>query len=404
MSAGIVIVGGGQAAVSAAAKIREIDKDVPVTLICGEPVLPYQRPPLSKKYLSGDMPLDRLILRPQDWYDENSIGVELGVEVVAIDPAERMLSLADDRDIPYDQLLIATGSAVRRLSEKLGGALDGVHYLRTTSHADNLRDILKPGCKALIVGGGYIGLEVAAVVAQAGASVVVVEMGERILQRVASAETSDYFRDLHTSNGVKILEGIGLDHLVSTDGKVTGAALSNGETMEVDCVLCGIGIMPCDELAKNSGLEVNNGIVVDANCRTSDASIFAAGDCASFAYKGEVIRLESVPNAINQAEIAVANMLGQSEEYIATPWFWSDQYNVKLQIAGLNTGYDSVVVRAGRREGAQSIWYYKGDDLLAVDAMNDAPSFMIARKVLEAGLSIPREVVADPQSNLKEYM
>lgn len=404
MSAGIVIVGGGQAAVSAAAKIREINKDIPVTLICAEPVLPYQRPPLSKKYLSGDMPLDRLILRPQDWYDENSIGVELGVEVVAIDPAERMLSLADDRDIRYDQLLIATGSAVRRLPDKLGGALDGVHYLRTTSHADNLRDILKPGCKALIVGGGYIGLEVAAVVAQAGASVVVVEMGERILQRVASAETSDYFRDLHTSNGVKILEGVGLDHLVSTEGKVTGAVLSNGETMEVDCVLCGIGIMPCDELAKSSGLEVNNGIVVDANCRTSDTSIFAAGDCASFAYKGEVIRLESVPNAINQAEVAVANMLGQSEDYVATPWFWSDQYNVKLQIAGLNTGYDSVVVRAGRREGAQSIWYYNGDDLLAVDAMNDAPSFMIARKILEAGLSIPREVVADPQSNLKEYM
>lgn len=404
MSAGIVIVGGGQAAVSAAAKIREIDKNIPVTLICGEPVLPYQRPPLSKKYLSGEMPLERLILRPQDWYNDNSISLNFGVEVAGINRENCTISMVDGGELPYKKLLITTGSIVRRLPEKLGGELVGVHYLRTTNHAENLQGILKPGCKALIVGGGYIGLEVAAVAAQAGASVVVVEMAERILQRVACAETSDYFRDLHIKNGVTILEGVGVKHLLSRDGKVTGALLSNGEELIADSVLCGIGILPCDELAKTAGLDINNGIAVNANCRTSDENIYAAGDCASFTFGGNTIRLESVPNAINQAEIAAVNMLGAGLEYQAKPWFWSDQYDVKLQIAGLNRGYDNVIVRAGRREGAQSIWYFEGDSLLAVDAMNDAPSFMIARQILDAGKSIARDVISDPQSNLKDYM
>lgn len=401
MTTHYVIIGGGQAASSAAAKLRDLNGDVDITMICGEPVLPYQRPPLSKKYLSGEMPLDRLVLRPQDWFDDQRVGVKTGVLVEAIDRDEKSILCSDGAKISYDKLLIATGSAVRKLPEKIGGSLSRVHYLRSTQDADHMAPYVTSGGRMVIVGGGYIGLEVAAVAKNAGMSVTVIEMAPRILQRVAAPETSDFFRKLHKQNGVEILEGVGLEKLEEAE-KAIVARLSNGTSLEADIAVCGIGIVPEVALAEKCGLTLDNGIAVDDYCRTDDPDIYAAGDCASFVFKDVRIRLESVPNAINQAEIAAQNMLGDQVAYLATPWFWSDQYDVKLQIAGLNMGYDETVVRPGKREGAQSIWYFRAKSLLAVDAMNDAPAFMMARRILENGGGITPEQAADPSTNLKE--
>ncbi|MEP0944446.1 MAG: FAD-dependent oxidoreductase [Rhizobiaceae bacterium] len=404
MSEGVVIVGGGQAAASAAAKLRELDKDVAITLICGEPVLPYQRPPLSKKYLSGEMPIERLILRPQEWYDEQNIHVRCGRYVKSINRAEKLVKLAGGAQLPYDKLLLTTGSTARLLPASMGAEARGVHYLRATDHADGMRPVLVRDRKLVVIGGGYIGLEVAAVAAQMALDVTVVEVAERILQRVASPATSDFFRNLHSENGVEILESTGLKEIMVSGGRLGGVTLEDGTSLDADMVLVGIGVLPHAELAEDCGLKVDNGIVVDAYCATDDPDIFAAGDCASFPYNGTHIRLESVPNAIHQAEVAAQNMLGANLTYQATPWFWSDQYEIKLQIAGLNTGYDSTVSRPGKREGSQSIWYYQEDQLLAVDAMNDAPSFMMARRILEAGKSVPKEVAADASVNLKDWV
>ncbi len=400
----LVIIGGGQAASSAAAKARELDGDIAITMICEEPVLPYQRPPLSKKYLSGEMPLERLVLRPQDWFDTQNVAVKTGARAEKIDRSSQSVTLSDGSELSYHRLLIATGSHARRLPDEIGGSLEGVFCVRDLADADALAPYVKAGGKAVIIGGGYIGLEGAAVARQAGMDVTVIEMGERILQRVASSETSDFFRILHASHGVDIREGTSLSHILQAGNEVSGVELSDGTRLEADCVIVGIGILPTVDLAEAAGLTINNGIAVDAHCRASDPDIFSAGDCASFPFKGERVRLESVPNAIHQAEIAVANMLGDNLPYEAAPWFWSDQYDVKLQIAGLNRGYTHTVTRPGKREGAQSIWYYdNADQLLAVDAMNDAPAFMMARRIIEGGGNISPEAAADPATNLKEF-
>ena len=259
--------------------------------------------------------------------------------------------------------------------------------------ADQMRPHLMRDRHLVVIGGGYIGLEVAAVADQFGMKVTVIEVAERILQRVASPQTSDFFRELHSENGVNILESAGLKQILDSGGMLGGIEMNDGSSMDADMVLIGIGVLPQTELAEACGLHVDNGIVVDAYCATSDSDIFAAGDCTSFHYRDALIRLESVPNAIHQAEVAAHNMRGEKLVYEVTPWFWSDQYDVKLQIAGLNTGFDSTVIRPGKREGSQSIWYYRGDQLLAVDAMNDAPSFMMARRILEAGKSLPKNKI-----------
>lgn len=398
-----LIVGGGQAAVSAAAKLRELDGETVVTLVSAESVLPYQRPPLSKAYLSGEMPLDRLLLRPAEWYDEHGIDVKLGTEAVSIDREQKTVLLNGGASLPFDKLLLATGSTPRVLADAVGGNLEGVFMLRESVDSDAIRPHLKEGNRLVVIGGGYVGLEAAAIARKQGLHVTIVEIAERILQRVAAQETSNYFRDLHLKYGVDIRESCGFSHFEAVDNKSSAVNLADGETLPADLALVGIGVVPNEGLAQRAGLDVGNGIVVDAFCRTSDPDIFAAGDCASFPLKNRMVRFESVPHAIHQAEMAAVNMLGGSEEYVAKPWFWSDQYDVKLQIAGLNTGYTDTVVRPGKREGAQSVWYYRDDELLAVDAMNDAPSFMMARRIIEAGKSVPKNVAADPATNLKEW-
>jgi 3-phenylpropionate/trans-cinnamate dioxygenase ferredoxin reductase subunit len=262
----------------------------------------------------------------------------------------------------------------------------------------------QPGAKVLIVGGGYIGLEAAAVAAAKGLQVVLVEMAPRILQRVAAPETSAYFRDLHSRHGVDIREAVGLQGLQGSDGHVSGATLSDGTELAVDFVIVGVGIAPATELAQAAGLELDNGIAADQHGRTSDPHIWTAGDCASFPHQGGRLRLESVPNAIDMAECVAENIMGAEKDYVPQPWFWSDQYDVKLQIAGLNTGYDRVVARAGDKPGAASFWYFAGAQLLAVDAANDPRAYMIGKRLIDAGKTVPIDVVADPASDLKALM
>ena len=396
----VVVIGARQAGASCVAKLRNGGFEGKITLIGAEPCPPYQRPPLSKGYLLGDMTLERLFLRPEAFYADQGIALKTDCRVTAIDPEARVLSTTEG-EVAYDELVLATGSLPRRLPAAIGGDLDGVFTVRDLADVDAMAPRFVKGAKVLIVGGGYIGLEAAAVAAKLGLEVTLVEMADRILQRVAAPETSDYFRALHEGHGVTLREGVGLERLLG-EGHVTGARLSDGTEIAADFVITGVGIEPDITLAKAAGIEIDNGIKVDARGRTSVPGIWAAGDCTSFPYRGGRIRLESVPNAIDQAEVVAENILGAGKEYIAKPWFWSDQYDVKLQIAGLNAGYDRVVTRLG--EGSASFWYYLGETLLAVDAANDPRGYMVGKRLIEAGKSPDPALVADSQTDLKALL
>ena len=398
---GIVVIGAGQAGASLVAKLRTLGHDGSITLIGDEPVPPYQRPPLSKKYLLGEMELERLYLRPASYYAENDITLRTGLTVSGIDRVEKCVIAGDER-IAYDQLALTTGSTPRHLPDAIGGNLDAVHVVRTLADVDAMAPGFQQGARVLIVGGGYIGLEAAAVAAARGMRVTLIEMAERILQRVAAPETSNYFRALHRAHGVDIREGTGLTRLTG-EGGVSAALLSDGTELPVDMVITGIGIAPATALAEAAGLDIDNGIRTDAHGRTSDPSIWSAGDCASLPYRGGRIRLESVQNAIDQAECVAENMLGAGKDYVPMPWFWSDQYDVKLQIAGLNAGYDRIVARPGDGK-AVSFWYYAGNQLLAVDAMNDARAYMVGKRLIEMGKTADAAVVADPDADLKPLL
>lgn len=396
----VVVIGAGQAAASLVAKLRGLGFEGQITLIGEEPVPPYQRPPLSKAYLLGEMTLDRLFLRPESFYEEHGVTLRLGQRVERIDRAAKRVHL-DGAAISYDMLALTTGAVPNRLPNAIGGDLEGVYTVRTLADVDAMSPEFAEGRRVLIVGGGYIGLEAAAVAAKKGLKVTLVEMSDRILQRVAAPETSDYFRDLHTRHGVDLCEGVGLKTLTGS-GRVTGAALTDGSALEVDFVIVGVGIRPDTALAEEAGLAVDNGIAVDSQGRTSDPAIWAAGDCASFPQGGGRLRLESVGNAIDMGELVAENMMGAEKPYVAKPWFWSDQYDVKLQIAGLNTGYDQIVTR---RDGdAVSFWYFAGDRLLAVDAMHDPRAYMIGKRLIEAGRSADKALIADAAADLKPLL
>lgn len=398
----IVVVGAGQAGASLVARLRSEGFDGALTLIGAEPVPPYQRPPLSKKYLLGEIGVERLYLRPESFYADHGITLRLGQPVAALDPATRTVWLGDET-LHYDQLALTTGAQARCLPAAIGGDLSGVHTVRTLADVDAMAPEFDRQRRVLIVGGGYIGLEAAAVAAMRGLAVTLLEQAPRILQRVAAPETSDWFRALHRSHGVDIREGTGLERLTGSNGRVSRAVLSDGSEIEVDFVITGIGISPGTALAEAAGLRLDDGIATDSHGRTSDPAIWAAGDCASFPYGGARVRLESVQNAIDMAECVARNMLGADTPYLPQPWFWSDQYDMKLQIAGLNTGYDRVVVRTGT-DGGASHWYFAGDRFLAVDAMGEPRAYMVGKRLLEAGKNPAPEALADPETDLMSLL
>jgi 3-phenylpropionate/trans-cinnamate dioxygenase ferredoxin reductase subunit len=399
----LVVIGAGQAGFEVCAKLRALSMEGPITLIGAESQRPYQRPPLSKAYLLGKMELDRLFFRSAAFYDDENIDLRLSTSCIAIDRKAKNVMLSDDSVLNYDALVLTTGARPVTLPGAIGGGLSGVHYVRDLADADRMAKDIKPGRKALVIGGGYIGLEAAAVAASLGLDVTLVEASERILQRVAAVQTSDYFRNLHAQSGVKVRENVMLEELIGDDERLAGAKLSDGTDLEIDVAIVGIGIRPNQELAAAAGLDIDNGIKVDAQCRTSDPNIYAAGDCASFPFNGGRIRLESVGNAIDQGQLVAQVIAGQDAEYQAKPWFWSDQYETKLQIVGLSTGYDKIITRKSSHASV-SFWYFKGDQLLAVDAMNDPRAYMVAKRLIEAGKSPDPKWVEDTDLDLKQLL
>ena len=318
---------------------------------------------------------ERLFIRPLEWYREQGIETRFNTRVESIDCETRRLTTADGDEIGYDKLVLCTGSSARNIPAEIGGDLQGVYLLRTIADIDRMSPEFVAGKHLLIVGGGYIGLEAASAARMLGLDVTLIEMADRIMQRVAAPDTSDYFRNLHNNHGVDLRESVRMTRLLEVDGQVCGAELESGETIEADLVLIGIGGMPNTDLAQAAGLDCDNGILVDETCRTSDPHIFAAGDCTNFPRNGEHIRLESVQNASDQGDLIARLLAGESVTYNAMPWFWSDQYDCKLQIVGLNQGYNRTVLRPGNNEQSLSVWYYADDRLLAIDAMNEPRSY-----------------------------
>ena len=405
MSHPIIVIGAGQAALSFIATLREKDEHCEIILIGEEPSLPYQRPPLSKKYLLGELSKERLLLKPDQWYEDNRITLKIEERVEHINRENKHIELTSGETLRYHKLLLATGATPRKLPASIGGDLKGVFTLRNVHDVDQIAPAFTEGANVLIVGGGYIGLEAAAVAAKLGLNVTVIELAERILQRVAAEPTADYFRKLHQTNGVKLLESTGLTALEGdSDNNVSRAVLNDGTTLDVNFVIAGIGVTPNTELAEASGLTVDIGIATNSFGQTSDESIYAAGDCASIDYQGTQVRIESVQNAIDQAKNAALNCAGEPTEYQPDVWFWSDQYQTKLQIAGLNLGHTDTVIRPGQREGAQSVWYYRDEQLISIDAMNDPIAYTLGRRIITSGKNIPKAAAADPSTDLKAYL
>jgi 3-phenylpropionate/trans-cinnamate dioxygenase ferredoxin reductase subunit len=401
MTAPIVVVGAGQAAASFISRHVALGCEQPILLIGEEPHPPYQRPPLSKKYLLGQLERERLFIRPLQWYQEQNIELRLDTRVGAIDRERRQVVTANGESIDYDKLLLCTGSSARALPAEIGGDLRGVFSVRSIADIDRMSPEFQAGRKLLIIGGGYIGLEAAAAARQLGLEVTLLEMANRILQRVAAAATSDYFRDLHTKHGVTLHESARMSRLLDDDGTVCGAELESGEIIKADLVLVGIGSNPNTELAQAAGLDCDNGIRVSETCQTSDPNIYAAGDCSNFVRNGQQIRLESVQNAADQGDLVARVLAGETVTYTALPWFWSDQYDCKLQIVGLNHGHNQTVIRPGSKDNSLSVWYYRDHQLLAIDAMNEPKSYAFGRKIIEAGKNPTQQEVADPATDLK---
>lgn len=399
---GIVVIGAGQAAGQAAASLRQEGYEGEITIIGDEAQAPYQRPPLSKAYLSGEVGLDRVLVRPENFYADKGINLQTGVRVESINRAEKTIATSTGSTLSYDKLLIATGSRPRILNIE-GSDLEGLHYLRTVDDVDGIRTAMEAAKNVCIVGGGYIGLEVAAVAKKAGHNVTVLEMEDRILQRVTTPEMSEFYHALHTGRGVDIRVNTMVSGFAGENGRVT-SVLCGDESIPADLVIVGIGIIPNVELAEAAGLTCDNGIVVNDHCQTSDPDIYAAGDCTNHPNPilDRRLRLESVPNAMEQARTACSNMLGGDKTYAAVPWFWSDQYELKLQMVGFSADGDQSVLRGDKTSNEFAVFYLKDGNVVAVDAVNSPKEFMVAKQLY--GKAVNEADLANPAFELKELL
>lgn len=396
----LIIAGGGQAATQAAQSARQAGFGGRISLVMDEASPPYQRPPLSKKFLAGEMEADRLLLKPATFYRKHEIELLLQTRADAIDLVSRRVMLSRGKALAFSHLLLAMGGEPRRL-ELPGTGLEGVHYLRSIDDVIGIRRAFAPGKRLLIVGAGYIGLEVAAVATEAGLSVTVLEAADRVMARTVCPAVSDFYADSHRQRGVEFRFEAGLEAFHG-DAAVREAELASGERIDCDFVIIGIGIRPRTRLAERAGLPLDDGIVVDASCRTGAPGVFAAGDCASILHPwvGRRIRLESVHNAIEQGKAAGKAIAGLDEGFDTVPWFWSDQYDLKLQIAGLATGYDATVVRGDMDSGRFSVFYLAAGRVIAVDAVNDPRIFIMAKQRLGDKPRWPVAAIRDPDCDL----
>ena len=402
MTKRVVIAGAGHAAGQIVASLKLHKFAGKIVLVGDESHLPYQRPPLSKKFLAGELAAERLYVKPPSFYDDPQIELRLETLVTGINRENKTLNTDSDDDIPYDKLILALGSRVRRLPID-GADLDGVHYLRRITDVDGIRAELRNRKSAVIVGAGYIGLEVAAVIRQLGLEVTVVEMADRVMSRVVSPEISDFYQIEHTSHGVKLRLSTGISAFRGNN-HVQAVETADGEQIPADFVVVGVGIVPNTELAADAGLNVDDGIIVDDRCQTSDASIYAVGDCTSHpnSIYARQLRLESVHNALEQAKTAVSNICGKESHYSQVPWFWSDQYDLKLQIAGLSAGYDDLVIRGNPADRSFACIYLQEGRIIATDAVNSPKEFVHSKALIANRVRIDRDRLADTNVELKE--
>ncbi|MBI2744313.1 MAG: FAD-dependent oxidoreductase [Burkholderiales bacterium] len=409
MNAPILIIGAGQAAIMAAEALRSGGYTGPLTLLGDEPHGPYHRPPLSKAFLAGEMDAARLPMRTPEMLAGKNIELRIGTQVTAINRAAKTVTLADGSTLPYGGLLLATGATARTLPLP-GADAQGVLALRTRDDADaiaqRMAQCLEKNLPLVVIGGGFIGLEVAATARKKGLAVTVLEAAPRLLGRVLLPVLSDWYAELHRSHGVQLVLGAqiaAIEHDASNT--VTGVRLNDGTVYPAGLVLIGIGVNANDELARAAGLECDRGIVVDACGRTSDSSIVAAGDCTARRLPdGSLIRLESVQNATELGKSAAAALLGQERPFTATPWFWSDQYDKKLQMAGLSVGADQHVLRGDVASGAFSLFHYKGGQLIAIDNVNTPKDHLLVRKLMDAGVSPTPQQAGDVAFDLNSLL
>jgi 3-phenylpropionate/trans-cinnamate dioxygenase ferredoxin reductase subunit len=402
MIATVLIVGGGQAGAQAVDTLRREGFTGRLVLVSDEELLPYQRPPLSKKFLSGEMAAERLLFRHRAFYDEHAVELKLGARAIGLRPSERQVVLSSGEELSYDRLLLCLGAIPRRLTCP-GADLPGVRYLRNVGDAAAIQEGLKPGARVVIIGGGYIGLETAATAREMGCAVTVLEMADRIMNRVVASNVSEYFAHEHRSQGVRIVCNSRVVSLQGSD-RVESVVCADGSIYPADALIVGVGALANSQLAGEAGLNCDNGIVVDENCRTSDPAIYAAGDCTNYfspRYQMRV-RLESVDNAFEQSKVAASNILGRPAVHDRVPWFWSDQYDNKLLIVGLSQGHDQQLTRGDPATRSFSVCYLKGGELLAVEAVNHTKDSMAARRLIPERLRPNLDRLADPRIGLKD--
>ena len=400
--ADIIAIGGGQASFSFISKLRSLGYQKPIILICGENHIPYQRPPLSKKFLIGELKKDRLFFKPQGFYDEQNIEIIKGQNVKKIDRKQSRIILNNDKVLKYKILFLGLGSRSKLLPKNLSNGIPKLYYIREIGDISLITKEFSYKRKLIILGGGFIGLEVASVARNFGVDVTILESQERILKRTSAEIVANHIKSIHLLNGVSIKENTSIKKILNTRENSFNILTNKNEVIYADFIIAGIGAQPNTEIAYNAGLLIDNGIVVDETCRTSDPNIFAAGDCVSFPFNKDLIRLENVGNAIEQSETASENVLGKNIKYQPVPWFWSDQFDVKLQIAGLNKGFTKVFHR--QSDNKNSFWYYKDDQLISVDAINDPKSYMVGKKLLEMKKNpSPKDIVSN-QINLKHLL
>jgi 3-phenylpropionate/trans-cinnamate dioxygenase ferredoxin reductase component len=403
VSAGTVIVGTGQAGFQTAASLRSEGYQEPITLIGEEPHIPYQRPPLSKGFALGSQDLESIELRPRNFYQDHDIDLAVSERVTAIERTERFVALTSGRRVPFDKLVLAVGARNRLLPVK-GAQLDGVLYLRSLDEALVVKERLKHAREIVVIGGGFIGLELAAVASTLGKSVTILEALPRLMSRVVAPVISEFYQVLHSSRGVKISCGATVTEIIGASKKVQAVSLSDGTTYPADLVLVGIGIVPNIELAREARLPVSNGIAVDEHLQTDDQDIYAIGDCAEHpcVFAGARIRLESVQNAADQAQCVAATIAGRRGRYRALPWFWTDQFDIKLQMAGISQGHDRIVTRGNRESRKLSVFYFRENQLVAIDSINRPLDHTIGRKLLASGIPLTPEQAADESVDLKK--